>query len=302
VNGRLPLLCPLAAVVLALGTACVPGGIDDPVPSQNVPGVIESTSPSTGGPAMNPQDLDDSVVFLKITVSGHVLDDGGGNGDPVRSDEVRAVGSCTGWVAGGGGEIVTAGHCVDPDEGRAAVIDAYRAGAEPIGGDGLKAEFEIRVEAGQPDIDGATIKDWVPVEVVDVVPYEQGNLALLRGPGRPASTPPPMEIAESGLQPGDRVTSIGFDGADADVSATSGIRAPSFAAGAVSARDVSPQGVTGYEVAADVSSGMAGGPTVDEWGRVVGVNTYVVRGGRRDFNIVTTTSELRGILARNGVG
>lgn len=294
---------PLAAAVLAVATACAPGGGENPAARQNVPGVIESTSPAAEPASMTPQRLDDSVVFLMTTVSGYVLVPGDGEGDGARSVEVTAVRTCTGWVAGDGGDIVTAGHCVDRDEGRRAVIASYLDDHDVADEASLDAEVEIRVIAGQPDVGGATIGDWVTARVADVMPVEQGDLALLRIDGTAAGAwPPVLAIAEDDPRPGDRVTSIGFPGAGGDASAEKVIQPPSFKPGTVSTRRASARGVDGYEIDADISPGMAGGPIVDERGRVVGVNSRATRGGYREFNVVTGTAELRRFLAENGVG
>ena len=302
-NQRLTTALPLAVMLVATATACVQGGGGNPPAGQNVPGVIESTSPAVEPTSMNPQKLDDSVVFLMTTVSGYVLDPGEGEGEDVRSTEVTAVRTCTGWMAGEDGEIITAGHCVGRDEGRDVVISSYLDDHDVADEGSLEAVVEVRVMAGQPDIDGATITDWVPVRVADVMPFEDGDLALLRVEATDSgSRPPALAIAEEDPQPGDSVTSIGFPGAGADVSEEKAIQPPSFKAGTVSARPASARGVEGYEIDADISPGMAGGPTVDGSGRVVGVNSYAIRGGCQAFNIVTGTSELRRFLADNGVG
>lgn len=293
---------PLVAVVLAISTACVQGGGENPAAQQNVPGVIESNSPDAEPSTMNPQRLDDSVVFLMTTVSGYVLDPGGGEGDDVRSTEVTAVRTCTGWMAGENGEIITAGHCVGRDEGRGAVIESYLDDHDVADEAALDAEVDIRVMAGQPDVDGATITDWVTVRIADVMPAERGDLALLRIDGPAADPrPPALPIADDDPRPGDRITAIGFPGAGGDVAEETAIQPPSFKSGSVSTRRASPRGVEGYEIDADLSPGMAGGPTVDERGRVVGVNSYAIRGGYQAFNVITGTSDLRRFLADNGV-
>ncbi|MBB1032428.1 trypsin-like peptidase domain-containing protein [Dietzia sp. SLG310A2-38A2] len=294
---------PLAAALLAAATACVQGGGEIPAALQNVPGVIESTSPAGEPSSMNLQDLDNSVVFLVTTVSGYVLEPGDGEGDGARSAEVTAVRTCTGWMAGEGGEIVTAGHCVGRDEGRGAVVASYLSDHDVADEAALVAEVEIRVMAGQPGVDGAIITDWVRARIVDVMPAEQGDLALLRidGPGA-GPRPPALAIARDDPRPGDRVTAIGFPGAGGGVSEERAIQPPSFKSGTVSTRRASPRGAAGYEIDADLGPGMAGGPIVDERGRVVGVNSHATRGGYKEFNVVTGTAELRRLLAGNGVG
>jgi S1-C subfamily serine protease len=307
----------LAAVALATTAGCSFSlGTSDPPADGGGTGTIASSSPSADNASVSPQVLEDSVVFLMTTVTGYVLYPGGENGEYVWSDEVTAVGSCTGWMAGEGGEIMTAGHCVDQDEGRSALISTFlsdydvteeeRVDAEINWTvEGLKdgSEIEVQVMTKQPNIDGATISDWIPVQVVDVLPFEKGDLALLRANGlRPDSQPPVMNVADEDPQTGDSVTSIGFPAAVADVSNTMSIQNPSFKTGTISSKQISPRGVAGYEINADISAGMSGGPTVNEAGKVVGVNSYTIRGESQAFNFITDTADLRRFLEKNGVG
>ncbi|MEH6821654.1 MAG: serine protease [Dietzia psychralcaliphila] len=315
-SARRSSLSLLVAVMLATTAGCSFSlGTEDPPPSEAGSNTMGESGPGAEEASMNPQALDDSVVFLMTTVTGYVLFPGGENGEYVWSDEVTAVSSCTGWMAGEGGEIMTAGHCVDQDEGRSALIGTFLSDfdvtAEEVADaeinwsvEGLKdgSDIEVVVVAKQPNIDGATINDWEPVQIVDVMPFEQGDLALLRANGlRADSQPPVMTVADEDPQTGDSVTSIGFPGAIADVSNTKSIQNPSFKTGTVSSRQVSPRGVAGYEINADISSGMSGGPTVNEAGQVVGVNSYTIRGESQAFNFITTTADLRRFLDRNGV-
>ena len=313
---RRPPLSLMAAVVLAVAAGCSFSlGTDDPPAVEGGTGTISSDSPDAQGDPPTPQELDDSVVFLMTTVTGYVLYPGGEGGEYVWSDEVTAVASCTGWMAGDGGEILTAGHCVDQDEGRSMLIATFLADYDVTEEEmldaeinwtveGLKdgSEIEVQVMARQPAIDGATITDWTPVQIVDVLPFEKGDLALLRANGlRPGSQPPALTVADEDPQTGDNVTSIGFPASIADVSSTMAIQNPSFKTGTVSSRQVSPRGVAGYEINADISAGMSGGPTVDEAGRVVGVNSYTIRGESQAFNFITDTADLRRFLEKNGV-
>lgn len=305
----------LLAPILATATACITMGGGGESPGPAPASSVGPVSPAAEA-AVTPQELDDSVVFLMTTVKGYVLFPGGDNGEYVWSDEVTAIGSCTGWMAGPGGEIVTAGHCVDQDEGRSMLIGTFLADYDVTAEMAMDAEInwsveglkdgspiEVEVAAKQPNVDGATIADWSPLQIVDVLPFEQGDLALLRANGlRPDAQPPAMTVADTEPETGDSVTSIGFPGAVADVSTTMAIQNPSFKTGTVSSRQVSPRGVAGFEINADISSGMSGGPTVNEAGHVVGVNSYTIRGENQAFNFVTTTADLRRFLTKNGVG
>lgn len=302
------------AAILAATTACIPTDGGDSSESSSASSASPDSS-SADSAAVDPQVLEDSVVFLMTTVTGYVLFPGGENGEYVWSDEIPAVSSCTGWMAGAGGEIMTAGHCVDQDDARSLLISSFLSDVDVSAEMAMDAEInwsveglrdgspiEVEVVAKQPNIDGATITDWVPVQVVDVLPFEQGDLALLRANGlRRDSQPPVMAVAENEPETGDSVTSIGFPGAVADVSTTMSIQNPSFKTGTISSRQVSPRGVAGFEINADISSGMSGGPTVNEAGQVVGVNSYTIRGESQAFNFITTTADLQRFLAKNGV-
>ena len=79
------------------------------------------------------------------------------------------------------------------------------------------------------------------------------------------------------------------------------IQQPSFKTGTVSSRQVQPTGAPTLEINAQVVSGMSGGPTVNERGHVVGVNSFGVGDGKVGFEFITDTQSLRSLLQRNGV-
>jgi hypothetical protein len=152
----------------------------------------------------------------------------------------------------------------------------------------------------QPNYDGATITDWTPVQLVDRVGFEDGDMCLLRANGL-AENPPPLTVANENPDVGADVTSVGFPGSVEKVSNEMQIPNPSFKSGTISSQQVSPRGVAGYEMNAELSPGMSGGPTINAAGEVLGVNSYQIRGEEQAFNFITDTADLRRFLEKNGV-
>jgi serine protease Do len=72
----------------------------------------------------------------------------------------------------------------------------------------------------------------------------------------------------------------------------------SFKSGTVSSSQVSPDGVAGTEVNAELSYGMSGGPTINDRGEVLGVNSFITLGDARNFNFITDATALRTYLER----
>ncbi len=110
-----------------------------------------------------------------------------------------------------------------------------------------------------PAVEGAVITDPITVQVVDHQPFADGDLALLEANGLPEATPAPP-IAEEPAAIGDPLTAIGLPDTVAAVTDVTRIRA-SFTSGTASSSQVSPDGVAGTEVHAELSFGMSGGPT-----------------------------------------
>lgn len=256
--------------------------------------------------------IDDSIVFLQIETSGYVqypLEGGGLE----WSDEWTVTSSCTGWFAGTEGEIVTAGHCVDPEEARKRIIQEFLEyeGAIDLASDAISnwkvegfdagAPLDVVLTIKQPNIDGQVIRDWMPVQLVDLIKSQDGDLALLRANGVNGDTPA-LTVASEQPESGDPVTAIGFPASVSAVSNEMIIPNPSFKTGTVSSRQISERGVAGLEVNADISGGMSGGPTVNANGEVVGVNSFTISGEQQAFNFVTDTRDLNRFLQQNGIG
>ena len=258
--------------------------------------------------AQEVSDAEKSVVLVGVSWQGYVLHPDA-TGAPVWSDPVSVMTGCTGWFAADDGHIVTAGHCVDPAEGRAAILQQFLADNNaldlapeayanwPVEGLEQGSDPARIVQVVQPPaVEGAVIPDPITVQVVDYQPFAEGDLALLKANGLAEATPA-LPIAEEPAAIGDPLTAIGFPDTVAAVTDVTRIRA-SFKSGTVSSSQVSPDGVAGTEVNAELSFGMSGGPTINDRGEVLGVNSFMTLGVARNFNFITDATALRTYLER----
>ncbi len=215
--------------------------------------------------------------------------------------------SCTGWFASTTGDIATAGHCVKWDEADRLSMIANLIVANHWQ-DSVKATEvewsvtgpEARVRVGQAaDIDGPFAHgSFMTAQIVAAQGFLDGDNALLRVAD--LADTPALALAAGTPEVGEQVTSIGFPGSVSDVSDVARQR-PSHKNGTVSSRQYSEHGVANTEIDAAVSGGMSGGPTVDDTGAVIGINSFKITGEAQPFNFVTDVNTLRAFLAANGV-
>jgi hypothetical protein len=223
---------------------------------------------------------------------------------------------CTGWFATPT-TIVTAGHCVDPELGRQAMHE--QNGPRDENGSLLPPDPtlptpERTVWAFQPrELDGAVLTSPVIVHVDEFRNGDEGDTAKLHVYGQPPAKP--MPIAANAPQVGETVTSIGFpglnivetDGVDltalltaskspAEVLQESRLQAVNTS-GTIGSRQYR-DGVAVYQVNADLSFGMSGGPTINSRGEVLGVNSKATFFGQ-NFNVITDTGMLREFLGHH---
>jgi len=268
----------------------------------------------------------DSMIYLQITFTGAVLVPGEHmkSGKNAWSPPVDVGFNCSGFVVDPSGFIGTAGHCVEIDfavrndlrssalhalfeEGELGAADpavlAETAATEQWQVQGPNPESEVarKVEVIQPQGPGRQIDQWSTAKLVDFQRFDDGDNALLKLAGYPPLKP--LVIAEITPEVGDAITSVGFPGniEDEGFVDPGRIQQPSFKTGTVSSHQVQPTGAPTLEINAQVSSGMSGGPTVDERGHVVGVNSFGVGEETHGFEFITDTQALRSLLQRNGV-
>ncbi|MGY1683832.1 trypsin-like peptidase domain-containing protein [Geodermatophilus sp. SYSU D01176] len=271
------------------------------VPGTALAAGSESATSSVG-------DAEKSIVLIGIEWEGYVQ-------YPTRtgqwrwSEPIQVTSSCTGWFASEQGHIVTAGHCVEPEQVETDVLGAFLAqqGLDldpaqldwPVEGRGDHVSPDLTgVWAVQPSaVEGAVLEDPLTAHVIDWQPFDNGDLALLQVDNLPEPTPA-LTVASDPPSVGDEVTAIGYPGNVGSVSDAARLRA-SFKSGTVSSTQVSHEGVARTEVNAEIGSGMSGGPTVDEDGAVLGVNSAGF--DNQAFNFITDHAALVAFLDHHDV-
>lgn len=276
-----------------------------------------STAPAAAAQSTEQEQVNAAVepalVQLVVEWTGYIH-----NGES-WSDEIVATAACTGFFVSDVGHVVTAGHCVDPVEGRRILIDEYLDQAVQEGfllpedvdflrpvayiawvAEGLEdgAPIERMIYATQPkDVEGTVLHDERAVaQLLDFRSFEEGDIALLK---LAVTDTPALPVASQEPQTGAPVTSVGFSGAVRGVTGPERTPRASFKTGSISSQQIQGTGVPVFEINADVSGGMSGGPTIDTYGNVLGVNSFGVSDDEQVF--ITGTADLRSFLERNSV-
>ena len=215
--------------------------------------------------------------------------------------------------------IVTAGHCVDPAEGRQA-LDMERMELDPETGMPIppppgRPEPDRTVLVFQPrELPGRVIQAPTEVRVHSVRAAEDGDTAKLELHGMPPGPPLPIAATEPTL--GEDVTTIGFpgfnvrqtDGVDLEALLSGGNPAkaledsrlqPVSSSGTVTARQYQ-SGSAVFQTNADLAPGTSGGPAINSRGEVVGINSQMsIPFFTQNFNIITNTGMLREFLGHD---
>ncbi len=228
-----------------------------------------------------------------------------------------AVTSCSGFVASGSGDIVTAGHCVDATSvygGKGVILEAMAAKFTHANGQPLtpaEQASQVEILSANASVEGyesgspveRTVHATIPAvsttsriaDVVDVKPFKEGDVALLRVTGLQA---PMLPVASSAPVNGDSIVAAGYPGEVA--AAVDPSTSASFKEGTVSGTQT-VNGVPFTEISAEVSAGMSGGPVVNMSGQVVGTVSWSPQGSTSAANFMTDAGSIRSVLAGNGV-
>jgi hypothetical protein len=231
--------------------------------------------------------------------------------------ELPVMTICTGWFDSPT-TIVTAGHCVDPKEGRLALDSQSAPPIDPGTGAPLptqpvRPEPERTVWAFQPrELPGAVVTAPIIVRVDSFRSADEGDTAKLEMYGLPPAKPLPIAPTEPRL--GETVTSIGFPGLNIDETdgvdiegLMSGGKTPAEVlqdsrlqpvntSGTITARQFR-EGVAVYQINADLAEGISGGPTINSRGEVLGINSRMtIPFIGQNFNVITDTGMLREFL------
>ncbi|WP_018335767.1 trypsin-like peptidase domain-containing protein [Actinomycetospora chiangmaiensis] len=217
---------------------------------------------------------------------------------------------CTGFTVSSDGWIATAGHCVDPAmmAMQARITVANRYGAAGYDANAVYQQLQDFVFVdGTGNAAPAITVQLLPAtanpgdkpmdaKVVDFQAYNKGDTALLKVDGHNMLS---IEVAPGGPAPtGTPVMSVGYPGARDDAMDPS--MTPTWKEGAVSSQQTQ-DGIAYTEVTTEMGHGMSGGPTVDQQGRAIGINSQAVGDGGNSFNFVAPTSRLAEMMARHGV-
>lgn len=294
-------------------------------------GVVVAIGPAANGQTQQTQTerlkpyVQPSLVRLHMEWEAWVFDRH--NDSYLNNADPFTVGfGCTGFVVNPEGYIATAGHCVDPadveEDFLAAAVDWVLANDyyETTPDEETAIEFALddyRVEGEgdaspvdhsdltllaewSADVSGISIEDGVQARVVDWADLAHGDVALLKIEANgPMSG---IQLANtSAVSTGTSVVSIGYPGSVENVS-DADINQPSFKEGTVSSVRTTGGGLYEvFEMSAELSGGMSGGPTVNNRGQVIGVNSYGPAEETGAFNFVQSVATLEEMMAGAGV-
>lgn len=229
---------------------------------------------------------------------------------------------CSGFFVNPTGYVATAGHCVDDGVSGAkdeAIWQAalqlqvdYGLSDEELGQWYNTGKYYWRVEGelagSNPDravyvqhgiaLGGKTTGEAWQARVIEVRDIDNGDVALLKVE---TSDMPILTMAKDvNIDIGTTVLSIGYAGATDEV--TDVTYDPSFKDGKINQKTTRGNGALPvYQTSASLSGGMSGGPTVDQNGDVVGVNSFTIGGETGEFDYIMPSSLVQELLSRNGV-
>lgn len=304
-----------AATLLAGGATGTANASESPSPTDSA-----SAAPDVATPLERVRALTQpSIVYVETEYESYVYDRYNkeyiNNGLPVKTG-----GSCTGFVVTPDGYIATAGHCVNiPEIGeymlyqRAAelaieqgyYVDKTLTVDQIIGFDhyiftdqsGRRQKPKMKVSvAWSQSAGGVQTSKGLPARVVKWQNFNEGDGAILKVEETGLNALP---LAENSLEVGTDVITIGYPGsintvADPDFT-------PSFKEGSVSSQKTVGGGLTSvWEISAETSKGMSGGPTVNLDGEVVGVISFHPPTETQSFNFIQPTSVIEELLGDAG--
>ena len=310
----------LPARVLAAGAAALtltlvgagPALAATPTPAPSPAAAPQQATPTERAAA----EVRPAIVYVTEKFSAYVADETGtyfNNGNPYELSV-----TCTGFGVNPDGYVATAGHCLDTYSPNGIKGDFIAAAAKDVvaavpgvtlqeavefgtanwtvegKAKGSAIDTQIAVVTGS--VQGGGKPQVLPARLVDIRPFTQGDVALLKVE---TTDLPSVELAtDADVQVGTPLLSIGYP-ASADAVTDPSLE-PSNKDGQVSAKKTVGS-VPVYETSAALTPGMSGGPTVDLEGRVLGINSFMPAGESQAFNFVAPASGLTELLSRNGV-
>ena len=246
--------------------------------------------------------------------------------------------SCTGFFVDDIGNIATAGHCVDPKEVTSAYLDAAASWAytcrcyysdkslsyETIRGfadddyvvegsktgvgstsnykKGADVQWQAvwSTDSTQPlyDAQGDLNGNPYPAHLVKFVPFDQGDVALLKVE---VDNVVPLPVLDEKLDTGAQIVAVWLPGSGHGCLRRQPER-PCRSSRERCRPFVPREAYPVYEMSTPMSGGMSGGPTVTVGGEVVGVNSYGVAGGvAQSFEFSQSSKTLVQLMTDAGV-
>ena len=256
--------------------------------------------------------VEPSIVLLEITWSVLVYD----TYNKIYLNHQKPIqfgANCTGFFVNPNGYIGSAGHCVAWADAQDFALEAAAENA--------KKEHYYKNDLTLEQIEKYGSQDYQfqhPRAVFQVYPagrlagfdnvhpltarlvafksFDAGDVALLKVAA--THTPALLLARDEDVQVGERAVSIGYPADVTDVTDPS--LEPSFKDGTISSkRSRNDQPV--YEISAAVGHGQSGGPTVNESGAVLGINSFGSGTGDTAFNFIREAATLQQTLNANGV-
>jgi serine protease Do len=249
-----------------------------------------------------------SLLFVFIKATGTVVvpyTDGS-----TQQFDIEADASCSGAIVSSSGTDLTAGHCVDPDEYAAALIDNEFADLQKKGLTGsltvedaeanwsvTKPTLDIQVYPLVASANVATSAAMTARVLPGSETFDNGDVALLQT--NPSGPQPALSIAPAVPAVGTDIVTAGYPGAINDTVDIENLQ-PTLSPGqTTSVQTVKAAKFIG--VSSTLTSGDSGGPTVDMQGRIIGTNSWNPTDQSQQLNFVTSTTEVRKLLAENQV-
>ncbi len=308
-----------AAAALAAASLAFAGPASADGPAQT-----ESEAPATATTTDNAQAqvaplVQPSVVYETISWSGYIYDKY--NKQYLRDKPFSVTMQCTGFVVNPDGYVATAGHCVDPAGGKDALqraaadwaLENYYTNSYFLTADDVISDYRIdtlgdndQVRRGQIEsvvkvswgasVSGVNVLKQKPARVLAFQKFDEGDGALLKVDETELNA---IELADtSGVEINSGVVAVGYPaviGSYTDTDLT-----PTFDAGNVSSIKTVADGLLSvFQLSAELSGGMSGGPTVDSEGRVIGVNSSHFVG--EPFNYAVPAERIKELMDSAGI-